>query len=390
MKKIILVNLLSEQTVPTVISINTFIEAQYHFFLTTEKMENHDTGNRIERVLTACKIASDKYFKRIVKPEDYNDIFDKLEASAPDFSQFDEIYVNITGGTKIMSLATYNFFTKIRAHIWYLPIGSSNFILANNPLTTRKVVNNFTINDYFNACGIFSSQKLVSFKELSFDEHTTNQIFTKYVNKPDLLVYADELRLLFRADDARYPFKGKRKISISELPERDRIIECISYFGLELSGDILTKEILDYITGGWFEEYTYLTIQKLLSCPNDCQIEDYIKIGAQLQPSGINKEKAKYFTNNDLDVVFIHKENLYVVECKTAGMEIGDLFNKTVYLQSALRKYFGLSVRSVLFTLSDIVNEKFEKADALGIQIIDRKILMGEDAGDQIKSKLKL
>jgi hypothetical protein len=390
MKKIILVNLLSEQTVPTVISINTFIEAQYHFFLTTEKMENHDTGNRIERVLTACNIASDKYFKRIVRPEDYNDIFDKLEESANVFRQFDEIYANITGGTKIMSLATYNFFTKIKAHIWYLPIGSTNFILANNPLTTRNAVNNLTIHDYFNACGIFSSQKLVNFKQLSFDEKISSQIFSKYLAEPSLLMYAEELRLLFRADNAAYPFKGKKKISISELPERDRIIECVNFFGLELNGDILTKEMLDYITGGWFEEYTYLIIQKLLTCPNDCQIEDYIKIGAQLQPTGINKEKARYFTNNDLDVVFIHKENLYVVECKTAGMEKGDLFNKTVYLQSALRKYFGLSVRSVLFTLSDIGTEKFEKADALGIQIIDRQILSAKDSIDRIKSLLNL
>lgn len=388
MNKIVLVNLISDQTVPTVISINTFGEASYHFFLTTEKMEDEKKGNRVERVIKTCNISEDKIFKVIASADDYNDIIQKLESAMNFLAQFDKVYVNITGGTKIMSLAAFNFFVKINAYIWYLPINSDKFLVADKPSLTQKVNNKISVTDYLSACGIYFTQKQVQFKEPFKESKFTQQIFKKYRENPEILSFAEEIRLLFRADNAIYPFKSKSK-NIAGLPERARIIECLSAFGFELNNDILSKELINYITGGWFEDYTYYLMQNLLNNP-DANSSQYIKLGAQLLPTGTNKEKAKYFTNNDLDVVFTHNENLYVVECKTAGMEKGDLFNKTVYLQSALRKYFGLTVKSILFTLSAVSYENFDKADALGIQIIDGQVLSAIDSDNRIKEVLKL
>ena len=134
-------------------------------------------------------------------------------------------------------------------------------------------------------------------------------------------------------------------------------------------GEYLLKRDIDFITGGWFEEYVYYIVKQLISNHKNC-----LKLGIGLNPNSKNQENAaRYFTNNDLDVVFVHNNELYVVECKSGGMDANDLYNKTVYLASALKKYFGLSVKSVLCTLSEMGSNKKEKSEILGVIPIDRE-----------------
>ena len=106
--------------------------------------------------------------------------------------------------------------------------------------------------------------------------------------------------------------------------------------------------------------------------PIGYDLEDFVKIGVQLSPKAGDEFKAKYFTSNDLDVIFILNSKLYVIECKSGGMDKTYDYNRTVYMQSALRKYFGLSVTSVLCTLSSVSEENMEKAKVFGIKVLDK------------------
>ena len=113
-------------------------------------------------------------------------------------------------------------------------------------------------------------------------------------------------------------------------------------------------------------------------------------MGVVLNPIPANLDKASYFTSNDLDVLFVANNRLYVVECKSAGMDQNELFNKTVYLQAALKKYFMLDVNSVLFTLSEMSDKYKEKAATLKVKAFDRSTFIANDSAEQVLKALGL
>jgi hypothetical protein len=368
MNKTVLISLISEQTIPNVLFIKQFDIVDKYIFITTERMENEENGNRRNWILKACNIDDNKQQKIEVNAEDKINVEEKL--SKFNFSEFERIIVNITGGTKMMSIAAYEFFNKNYpdAELWYKPIDKKDeYHICNKPNKTLKINYNLTVKEYLEACGIFEDR--YSFKKPVFDESYCIGFFQLYINNDNIRKLVEKIRILFRANNAPYSkqMKKKDKIDLTLSDDLSEILIELNKIKFPLQEDkILTKTKMEFLTGGWFEEYVYYKIKK----KNNLS-ENSINLGVFLNPKPKDKERLKYFANNDLDVVYVKNNEFYVIECKTDITEQG-LFNETVYKMAALRKYFGLSVKSVLATLSDLNEEKIEKASVFQIQIIDK------------------
>lgn len=380
MKKL-LVNLISEQTIPVLLSINSFPEAKHHLFITTRKMEDAETGRRSLWLKKAANLDPVNVVVTEVLADDYNDIMAKLGSEQMEdyYKEFDEIIVNITGGNKLMSIAVNEFFKGKTENIYYLPIHNETYVIPNNPLYKKTVNSLLSIETYLGACGLHKTDKRVSFKQplnspRAFTFEELERLLGEFLVNEELRAKSERLRLLFRADDSVYRFK-KDKLDYSVLPEADEIDEILTSFGFS-SDEMIGKKTVDFITGGWYEEYVYYLVCSMFEkeglVPVGYDLEDFVKIGVQLSPKAGDEFKAKYFTSNDLDVIFILNSKLYVIECKSGGMDKTYDYNRTVYMQSALRKYFGLSVTSVLCTLSSVSEENMEKAKVFGIKVLDK------------------
>ena len=380
----ILVLLVSDQTVPNFLFIKSFDNVDKYLFITTDKMENENSGNKRKWLLTASGIAEEKQDFRIVDAELKSDVISKIQDF--DWDNYTEIIVNVTGGTKMMSIACYEFFKNITKNIWYLPIGKNTYHLCDEEEQKLDVHYKMSVEEYLDCCGIFKSTSGYSEKCLTFDKDFTDNFFESFNKKLISQEKLEEIRILFRSDDAPYArqMNKKKEIDLQSNEEFNTVIAFLKEISFPIQYNILSKEKMEYLTGGWFEEYVYNIFKTVI------QLDDtYFKLGVVLNPKPKSQEKLKYFTNNDLDVVFVYNNILYVVECKSGGMDKGDLYNKTVYLASALRKYFGLSVKSILCTLSKMTEDKIEKANTLGITVFDSDDFVNGHINEKIKNLLK-
>ena len=368
----VLVSLVSDQTIPNVLFIREMEnelgkDVRRYLFVSTEAMENKGKtdsniqGSRIERSKTEIiKVAEDSI----------EDINSKLTEFAKELSDEDNIIVNLTGGTKIMSIGVYNFFKERKSTIYYLPIGKNNYKQIFPSAKHREYELNFSISlkYYLISYGIEIKSKDINktFKGKEYTEHFFRAFFN---NEIDMKVIG-ELR----------KERNKKEIPLDE--KAKSFLDKIK-FGTEKDGFLNKKEI-KYLTGGWFEEYGYNLIREHIQLNND-------KIGLNVQISHAG-------TQNEFDVMFVHENILHVIECKTA-LKDGErnLLNDTLYKLSALKKDFGLIVRSYLFTLDknlrdekgNVKSDYQKRAALLGVKLVDGAVLSDKKKSNGIFNCIK-
>lgn len=368
MSRKVIVSIVSDQTIPNVLFIQENSGADFYYFISTQKMEMKNSS------LNICKAAGIEapFFSIIEVQEDsLLDIEDTLQDNFS-YEDDDKILVNITGGTKIMSLGVYNFFARHgAAEIYYLPIGK-NEIAQTFPLRKNKTkALGYRINlfDYLTANGVNVSSKFFSGKNsLTKNEDIANAIFNHFLGN-------HRSRILEITEMIRTSFRGKKII-----PTKSELDYAAFYSSLELinygmefeKDDQITSEETKYLTGDWFEEYVYTKVKTILNIP-----DDHIGIGVQLNKDG---------NQNEYDIIFTLNNALYVIECKTdvsdqiEGEEarISYLFTNTLYKAATLKKEFGLWVNYYLFALNDFSNlteQQRKRAEQLDIKLAGTEIL---------------
>ncbi len=375
----VLVSLVSEQTIPNILFIKEFIgKVDKFLFITTSYMEKND-NNKIDWILNSTNIDKSLVERLVVNESIVKETEDLLQKS---ISLENEYFVNLTGGTKPMSIAVYNAFENYRDNIFYVPIGKNSYIKIFDKVGNFQKDIDYRVNvkEYLNAYGVKFSNKMpvlgVSYTDVFFDRFMQSNLDYEVIEK---------LRLYYRNSDATLE-------KIINNSDEDKRISTIKEFLSEIKFPTkdkskLTKGEIEYLTGGWFEEYIYYKIQMILSLSND-----EVLLGVKL-------EKNQRTLDNDLDVVFTYNNAIHVIECKTGMTEFGKvstkLFNETVYKASALRKNFGLTVNSYLFTLSSLEKKNsgevdyFERASVLGIKLIDRNSFLDSSKLDDFILSLR-
>jgi hypothetical protein len=144
------------------------------------------------------------------------------------------------------------------------------------------------------------------------------------------------------------------------VPGLQKFLDRIGFVPKE-KGKLLEEE-LDYLTGGWFEEYVYYQLKRYAN-PFD------IVINPKVSTKGVKRQ-------NELDVAFTKNNKLYVVECKT-GVHSESLFNEIIYKSCALKEaMFGLSCESYIFSLKkDDSGDLKKAAKCMDITFWDNAVL---------------
>ena len=298
-----IVSILSDHLLPNFLFIKE-MEGQYSdlLFVSTPQMEMQEKAMHLE-VALGRKEGS---VRRIVVANDnYKEILDALRAEQ--LSGSVEYVVNITGGTKTMSLAVHEYFCQFNASFVYVPIGKNSYYDFSTD-QTHSLDYRVSLNEYFTLYG------------LAYD----------YDN--DLIC------------DAQRPFNlfNEQKMSNFYLTKE-----------LRYAQKALRPELRRYLGGEWFEEYVYLRIKRDFNL-RDEDIAKSVKICRLSSTSN----------DNELDVVFVRDNALYVIECKVSmtgyGKEPKSVVDEYLYKLAAISKDFGLRVNSYIFTLHQMW--RFKKA----------------------------
>ncbi len=377
-----IVSLVSDQTIPNVMFIKAIGDAERLVFITTKGMENNGRTYWILKsvgVKSSNKIIPHEII--IVSEQSISEI--KAELSKHSFFEGNgEIIVNLTGGNKIMFLAAYEFFKEKSSqsqniiNMYYLPIGKDKFDKVF-PSEENNCIDTYLCNlkEYLTAYSIEQGKggknPLVKFEE-------TKEFYIETFNSEKGKNIIKNLRKKW--EDIKEDIKKKK------LPNRDEYNKSLN--GLLGDEDIkglikkafgtfdINEPRLKYLAaGGWFEEYVYFLIQRGLKLK-----DEQICLNFEME------DKSHYHKTppNEIDVIFIYKNKINIIECKTGlkNQSNNDILQQVLYKQSALKKGFGLTAKSFLFLpygLSGNKNNK-ERAVIYGIDIVDdQKMLLDED-----------
>lgn len=354
MGKKIIVSLVSEQTIPNL----EFIKEKFNkndelLFITTTSMENN--GNR-EWILNALG-KEIPYETIIVDAFSFDDIESKLAESLND----EDLYlVNLTGGTKIMSLAVYDFFKSLNSQIFYLT-GRGQYIKIH-PGRTKPVFElktNTSLSEYMIAYGFNIINKSTPLFNFEQSKNVLQYFLNNFddENDPEIL---EKLR------------KGRSK-GIKDIDSIEGLRLFINKLEIKpKSENKLSKYECRYLSGDWLEEYLYYFLQIELD------VSDF-EIGL-----GWNVEKKG--NPNEFDVLVMKNNKLYLFECKTSiylDLEKNKTFiSDTIYKSDSLRNKLGLFAQSIVFTLSDLENKRLkthiERAQESRVSLIGRKEIENE------------
>ena len=257
-----------------------------------------------------------------------------------------EYYVNLAGGTRYMALSVQHVFSNFNSAFLYIQTRENLVVktIFDNSIyddddEILPIRYKMTLGEYFDVYGL--SYDLDTPKPLVANEEQTKQMFDMFAQRK--LTSADyKVMEILREKYRNWKYLDINEVeniindSMIPIPNLSRFLNYIKFTPAKKG--ILQHGELDYLTGGWFEEYVYYLIKKNVE-------PDEIAIGVRID--GITEIKH----NNELDVCFIKNNQLYVIECKS-GISSESMFNEIVYKVSSLKEVLlGLDCKSYIFSL---------------------------------------
>ena len=279
--------------------------------------------------------------------------------------------VNLAGGTRYMALAIQQVFEKFDSEFFYVQVEENVIVqsvfddgIYNNDDYFYPIRHRMTIAEYLNTHEIVHNLDDNSHTPIR-SEIAANHMFELFTQHKLSGLDYEAMELL------RLHYRGRKCVSIkgvetSTNPKRPPI-PFLSAFLRDVgfvpeNESVLSSSELEYLTGGWFEEYVYYQVKKYIK-PQD------LTINVTISRHGLKH-------SNELDVVFTKGNKLFVIECKT-GVQTERLFNEIVYKLCAISEaLLGVSCYSYIFSLrKDNDNVLKRIADNMGITFIDHDIL---------------
>lgn len=318
----ILVALVGNRLVQNVLFVNEFKNSINKFvFISDKKMESKN-NNRSQSIIKACEINNDDCEIMIVNSNALYKIENSLISYG--FNNNDNYFVNISSGTKLMAIASLNFFREYKnSQIFFVPDNKNIYrqIFPRKDDPEKEFLANISLTNYLLVNGLNATQ------------------IKHHIREP-----LESSKLMYKF----IKYKG----NIDKLPEIKYATKC------KTTGD---KE---FYTGGWFEEYTYFVIKNYFNLSDDL-------IGLKIKIE--NKR-----TNNEYDVMFIYKNKLYIVECKAyyGKVNIKQKIEHDLYKISSLDQEFGLRAKSIYITTFDLVGHDIKENETLLNRAKDLNVIL--------------
>ena len=350
----ILISIVSGQIIPNLLPVNE-LNPEFCLLVASNKM-----GKKAEQIRAAFINAGfDKEKIIIVRQVDEYKITDIAEKTKTALLEIKEKYFNngeepeyifnFTGGTKHMSIGLYEmafkYFEGKNVKLFYsLTPDKKNNIVKYQMFSPGEDIKeyvyskNIFIGLYLNALSsidIKDSSPLKSAEETAKlyknREKIVNHSFIRALREVYNGSFKKEHKNEFKTIKRRFCINNEEHIKILNIPQSNNFTaeEIREYFKewefIPKERDIISKEEVDYLTGGWLEEYVY----------NSIPVKEEYKVLSAVIQNDPNDENDK----NEYDVLVMYNNIFYIIECKTIFGR--DLAENTAFKSSALKQKFG-------------------------------------------------
>ena len=337
-------HLFGEQRMPSLLGINQF-QTKDHVFV-----------NSTDFPASVMKqfIGESGFYELAVDPYDPESVKTKILGIIEALPSSYRIGFNLTGGTKLMYAGALAACRKVNAIPFYFDNRSHRTIFLNtfHSIETNTVD---SVDTYIKLNGnklwiskngnfsdiqsIFESDRERLTDKLWDVRSKLSRLYGDIVkynesNEPFEVEYSDIYACLSKNMQAEIKINSKKF--------------CFEYW----------PDFARYLSGGWFEEYTYRQLEPLIKIG---LIKD-LRIGLEVS---IDDEKGYSFLSEpqlyqELDITFTDGRALYIVECKSGGVKSDQIMK----LQNIVRYFGGISGYGILaccFTPKNkVIHKKIE------------------------------
>ena len=299
----------------------------------------------------------------------------------------ESIALNVTGGTKLMSIAAENAFSALGKPIFYIDTDSNHilFISKNEeqkwlPNLEMKAKNKIDI--YLSAYGstVLSTQNPIEREKYL---PAIEPFIKNYDNYTQVIPLLNLHATLSQSNGYKSEYtKDNKKIG-----KLDELLLGLDYQGLlNYDGqtiDFKNREIKTFLNGGWLEDYTYFQLKEIANIEDIACGEDVANPKFKLGKNEYSSENKG--NKNEFDIVFMAKNKLHIIECKTQLMDKngGIKADDILYKLETLKDYGGLMTKKCLVSYFEVPEQVKNRANFLNIEIIQGKDLQ------RLKSKIQ-
>ena len=293
--------------------------------------------------------------------------------------------VNLAGGTRYMALSVQHVFSNYHTTFYYIQTRENLIVktifdnsIYDNDDEIIPIQYKMNLREYFEVYGLThdldTPKTLVGEKQTTCTPSLLFDLFTKRKLSFSDYKVMEVLREKYRNWNSINIEEVENTVndSMIPIPNLSKFLKYIKFVPSEAG--VLQHEELDYLTGGWFEEYVYRLIQQNVE-PDD------MALGVRID--GCTEIRH----NNELDVCFIKNNQFFVIECKS-GIHSESMFNEIVYKVSSLKEVLlGLDCRSYIFSLKkDPTGDLKRIANYMDVTFCDFDTLTREE---KLKKMLK-
>ncbi|MFT4256098.1 MAG: DUF1887 family CARF protein [Pseudoxanthomonas sp.] len=284
----------------------------------------------------------------------------------------DEVSLNMTGGTKLMSVAAQSVADVGGWRMFYVDADTDQAIWLDKTTDTpaHPLHEQLKLRHYLRSYGFSLSEKPRHPHVRPEQQDLLRTLSTQIGSLQDALGTLNYLAQIAENE-------GRLSVQLDKWQLDSRSLEALlRHFedanSLKLQGDTLrfTSEAdRDFVKGGWLELHAMQALQQISG-----------ELGIRDKSIGLEVMDEASGTKNELDVAFMTRNRLFVVECKTARIDkpAGNArnpappkANDTLFkLAENCRRIGGLGTRGMLLSYRDLNTPELRLAHALNIAVV--------------------
>ena len=348
--------LVSEQAAPNLLpALDPTLKPQQAVLLVSHKMN--------QRAQALLKVLNEAGIKTSIVnlPDEHN--LATLEESLLQVATQHEgqsIALNATGGNKLMALAAIRVAQLAKWPAFYVDVDTDQIIWLDENHPTQALIEQLRLRHYLLGYG-YTLNDGINRPAPHAAWHTLMQ---------DLILNVGSLehaigQLNHLSQEAQKTLRSTLTPQQNNMRDLDALlIKFEQAKVLVRQGEqvqFLSEEARQFANGGWIEHHVYQTV---------CQVTGALKIrdkAANLQVRDASGQP------NEIDVAFMARNRLYMIECKTARMNNPDeqKANDTLYkLAENCRRIGGLGTRGMLATYRPLRDPEKRLAQALNLKVV--------------------
>ena len=333
-------------------------------------ISTREEADSIELLKKQLQIPDDQVDSIIIKHDNDKVLYERIcRIIKNKLDENQEYYVNLAGGSRYMALSVQHVFEEFQSVYFYTQTRENIIVktIFDNSIYDDDdeifpINYRMSLREYFELYGLEHDLDVpkATVQNASFAQHMFVLFSKKLLSNSDYQVL-DILRKNYRNWNSINiaEVEQPEKFNMTAIPNLSKTLDYIGF--IPKNNGVLMQDELEYLTGGWFEEYVFYMVNSLVK-PED------IAIGVHISSNGMKH-------NNELDVSFIKANKLFVIECKT-GVSSESLFNEIVYKVCAIKEVLLGTCNSYIFSLKNDFSGDWKKiANYMDISFCDYDIM---------------